>query len=563
MLLNTRQANAEEKLTVTFLELQEHGLAIVLRTPKGQTYLIDTGGSSKDYNAGRDTISPFLRSQGISEIAGIAISHPHGDHYGGASWLLENYRVGEFVDTGYRGDHASEDHRQQMVSYESIREHAKQYAAKYVAVQAGDRLSWGEEIAVDILSPPKNFFLQNVDTEKHSAHAVINANSLLIRVKYGKHTFMFPGDAYGSIGEYLLTIPRKELITTVLAAPHHGFNPSSFPELTRPEVVVTSSVRDYPGNAHKAYPRSPGDNATIVFGEVGSQVWNTSRHGNVTIESDGNTYQVTSARQAKAPDLRIDWDKNFLTLRGDFPGGEIRVHYLEAYCRAGSTNRDWKETVIGHQTELVSISKDHRRIQLKCTLSDGVIVNHDIAAIDDEIDFRIRATNPTSKPSQVNWAQPCIRLDRFVGVPSKFNSEAYLPRSFIFLNNQLTRLPTSEWATQARYVPGQVWAPKNVDRNDVNPRPLSDQIPSNGLIGCYSSDDQWIFATAFEPYQELFQGVIVCLHSDFRIGGLAPGESKNIRGKVYVCPADVTALVNRYQKDFSEHRSRLTAGTAQ
>ena len=27
-------------------------------------------------------------------------------------------------------------------------------------------------------------------------------------------------------------------------------------------------------------------------------------------------------------------------------------------------------------------------------------------------------------------------------------------------------------------------------------------------------------ATAWEPYQELFQGVIVCMHSDFRIGGL-------------------------------------------
>ena len=30
-------------------------------------------------------------------------------------------------------------------------------------------------------------------------------------------------------------------------------------------------------------------------------------------------------------------------------------------------------------------------------------------------------------------------------------------------------------------------------------------------------------ATAWEPYQELFQGVIVCLHSDFRIGGLEAG----------------------------------------
>ena len=59
-------------------------------------------------------------------------------------------------------------------------------------------------------------------------------------------------------------------------------------------------------------------------------------------------------------------------------------------------------------------------------------------------------------------------------------------------------------------------------------------MPSNGLIGCFSGDEKLIFATAWEPYQELFQGVARCLHSDFRIGGLAPGETKKIRGKIYL-----------------------------
>jgi hypothetical protein len=88
----------------------------------------------------------------------------------------------------------------------------------------------------------------------------------------------------------------------------------------------------------------------------------------------------------------------------------------------------------------------------------------------------------------------------------------------------------------------------------VNPRPLNPHVPSNGLIGCFSADDKWLFATAFEPYQELFQGVIVCLHSDFRIGGLKPGETKQIRGKIYVVPNDVPALLKRYERDFPEQR---------
>jgi hypothetical protein len=62
-----------------------------------------------------------------------------------------------------------------------------------------------------------------------------------------------------------------------------------------------------------------------------------------------------------------------------------------------------------------------------------------------------------------------------------------------------------------------------------------------------------LFATAFEPYQELFQGVIVCLHSDFRIGGLKAGETKHVRGKIYIVPNDVPALLARYARDFPEH----------
>ena len=91
-------------------------------------------------------------------------------------------------------------------------------------------------------------------------------------------------------------------------------------------------------------------------------------------------------------------------------------------------------------------------------------------------------------------------------------------------------------------------------RTDVNPRPLSPTVPSNGLIGCFSGDEKVLFATAWEPYQELFQGVARCLHSDLRIGGLQPGEKKQIRGKIYLLDNDVPALLKRYAKDFPEHQ---------
>ena len=122
-------------------------------------------------------------------------------------------------------------------------------------------------------------------------------------------------------------------------------------------------------------------------------------------------------------------------------------------------------------------------------------------------------------------------------------------KSFIFLEGELASFPTKNWATEARYTPGQVWCPIGVDRDDVNPRPLSPLVPSNGLIGCFSGDRSRVFGVAFDPYQELFQGVVVCLHSDFRLGGLQPGETKTIKGRIYIAP-DVPTLLKRYQADF-------------
>src|SRR5439155_83795 len=200
----------------------------------------------------------------------------------------------------------------------------------------------------------------------------------------------------------------------------------------------------------------------------------------------------------------------------------------------------------GHKTELVTSNKERTQIKLRCTLKDGVVVDHVITARADEVDFRLTARNPTNTVSEAHWAQPCVRVGGFTGL----GDPAYISKSFVFLDGQLSRMPTKDWATEARYVPGQEWAAPGVPESDVNPRPLNPNRPSNGLIGCFSADEKMIFATAWEPYQELFQGVITCLHSDFRIGGLNPGETKRIHGKIYFVPNDVQALLKRYDKDF-------------
>jgi hypothetical protein len=259
---------------------------------------------------------------------------------------------------------------------------------------------------------------------------------------------------------------------------------------------------------------------------------------------------LPQATEQEPKKLMLSWADNYLTIRGPrLPKEGVRVQYLEAYCRPGSTDRDWAETVIKHKTKLISASDAGHLIKLRCTLEDGVIVTHEITAGEDEVRFELVATNPTESASAAHWAQPCIRVGNFTGRGQR----DYVTSCFIFLDGRLARLPTQPWADKARYTPGQVYCPKHVNRRDVNPRPLSELVPSNGLVGCFSQDGDTILATAWEPYQELFQGVAVCIHSDFRIGGLRVKEKKKIRGKIYVVKADPADLLRRYQRDFPEH----------
>src|SRR5262245_43206429 len=69
--------------------------------------------------------------------------------------------------------------------------------------------------------------------------------------------------------------------------------------------------------------------------------------------------------------------RDFITIRGEhLPGKEIRIRYLEAFCRANSTYTDWAKTQIAHKNELISASSDSRSLKLRSTLEDGVVVTH-------------------------------------------------------------------------------------------------------------------------------------------------------------------------------------------
>src|SRR5262245_10790132 len=105
--------------------------------------------------------------------------------------------------------------------------------------------------------------------------------------------------------------------------------------------------------------------------------------------------------------MSIAWDKDYLVVSADgLPGGDVRIHYLEAYLRSGTTNRHWLKSMIPHRTNSVSASP--KRIELQCKVEPTVIVDHLIEAGKDDVTFTITAKNTGDHFVDIQWAQPCM-----------------------------------------------------------------------------------------------------------------------------------------------------------
>jgi len=250
---------------------------------------------------------------------------------------------------------------------------------------------------------------------------------------------------------------------------------------------------------------------------------------------------------AAAASLSLSWTNNLLTISGpNLAGGKLDVWYLEAFCRKGATDRDWNKTVLPHKTSLLSAKAHYLRFLTK--VESNIEMRHEIRARTDEVEFRFELENHSDQAVDLDWFEPaCIRVDRFTGL----DQTNYISKCFIFTERGLTTLDQTRRREEALYHGGQLYVPKGIDLRDINPRPISPDQPVNGLIGCFSADNQYLLATASDTTHELFQGVYVCLHSDPHVGGLGPHETRRFRAKLYFLKNDPTELLRRYRKDFS------------
>jgi competence protein ComEC len=288
--------------------------AIVVTCPDGDHHLlIDSGdtrypGSSQAFRGRMKQMFPAARPK----LDVVVASHPHQDHIGSMTWVLESFAVDTYVDNGQKFDSASfgrlDALRKKLVKSNQLTYiNGKENSGEAVEFCPKVEMRLLEAWALGDLSDP-------------------NDRSVGVWLRYGKIKFLFVGDmetpAERLLLENLEESDRQLLLDVdVLKVGHHGSDTSSSERFVRavsPRVaVISAGAKDVGTNKRYKHPRR----STIeTFNEIAfpdasaagriwaydkekrawrqtnrrAGLWATPRDGSITIVCDGDRAKVSA-----------------------------------------------------------------------------------------------------------------------------------------------------------------------------------------------------------------------------------------------------------------------------
>ncbi len=268
----------EGSLQVRYLHLKadrKSGDSIFIQSPDGYTMLIDAGMVDTG-----EQLDRYLDHLSVDQIDYVIATHPHHDHIGGYHTLLQSRKIDTLLMPELP-------HTTEVYSVFLNKMIEKNIRPTYV--KEGDRFKLGENIDVEFLSPSEGE-LEKARKEKKLSTRDINNLSLVIKVTYQDHSFLFTSDIYQKQEKQLVHFKKELLDVDVLDAPHHGDSTSSsqaFINAVKPRYTIMSANIFQSDKVYERYLKS------------GSEVYATSIHGNILVVSDGETIRIIPEKKVK------------------------------------------------------------------------------------------------------------------------------------------------------------------------------------------------------------------------------------------------------------------------
>ncbi|HYY58435.1 MAG TPA: ComEC/Rec2 family competence protein [Pyrinomonadaceae bacterium] len=289
-------------------------------TKQRKVALIDSG----DTGRGKVVLDAMKRYN-VSQIDLFIASHAHADHIGGADEVIKATSVRMVLDSsvppparatdeaatanqtggsrrgrggnsnGGRSSRGSTAELPTTKSYRDLLESIDQAGAQYVKAEPGQKFELSGGAVITVLAPIQPFFTKD---QLRSGGNEPNANSVVVRLDYGKFSMILTGDAEAQTEERMIN-KDANLGAKVLKVGHHGSKyatSENFVKAVKPEVAIIST------GANNRYGH-PSQDALNRLKAAGAKVYRTDLQGEITIITKGEGYEIKTGKEPKDADV--------------------------------------------------------------------------------------------------------------------------------------------------------------------------------------------------------------------------------------------------------------------
>ena len=244
------------KMVVHYIDVGQ-GDSILIQV-NNKNLLIDAGPQSD-----KKKLFNYLSALNLKQIDYAIATHPHEDHIGNMDDVINDYNVLAFYAPKVQST---------TKTFEKMVESLKSKNLKINVIKKGtDSIDLGENTKVTVLSPTKD------------SYENLNNYSPVIKIQYGKTSFLFTGDAEIDVEKEILAT-NEDISADILKVGHHGSSTSTtkdFLKKVNPSLGVISVGQDNTYN-------HPNDDTIKRLKENKVTIYRTDKDGTVILSSDGS-----------------------------------------------------------------------------------------------------------------------------------------------------------------------------------------------------------------------------------------------------------------------------------